>query len=388
MIEIDGVVAPGFENVADAFERSALPGGGSALSIRVGGTTVVDIWQGNADEATGVPWHEDTPSVLFSCTKGLLAILVAQLVEGGRIELDAPVATYWPEFAAAGKAEITVRQVLSHRAGLAAPRDDIDLATALDWDAIVSILAAQEPLWTPGAAYGYHALTYGWLVGEIVRRVTGQSVKARFAQVLADPLGADAWIGLPAQLEPRVARLYAGASLTEQPTVEGPNLDPEHARWMERAMTLGSAFPSALVVPGQGFDSPMVHQAEIPGAGGIASASGLATIWSATVVETAGVRLVGDDVIADMSQVRSEDEPIWWLPGPYPRWGSGFMLTSERRSFLGARSFGHDGAGGQVAFADPEFKVGFGFVTNHFEVHSDDRAESIVRALRAVLHDR
>lgn len=154
---------------------------------------------------------------------------------------------------------------------------------------------------------------------------------------------------------------------------------------MGRTMTLGAAFPADLVVPGAGFDDPRVHMAEVPGAGGIGTARALATIWSATVGQTDGIRLLGDEIVTDMVRVQSEGEPVWWLPGPYPRWGAGFMIPSERRPFLSASSFGHDGAGGQVTFADRRYGVGFAYVTNLIELHSDDRGDSIVRALGDVL---
>lgn len=384
---VQGSVASGYEHVADAFGRTLAAGeqNGSALNIRVDGAVVVDLWAGEADAGTHRPWTPDTPTVVFSCTKGLVAILAAQLVDEGRLDLDQRVAEIWPEFAAAGKDTITVRTLMAHRAGLASPRVDIDLETALDWTAVTEVLAAQEPLWQPGAAYGYHALTYGWLVGEVIRRVTGRSIGDHFAATIAAPLHADAWIGLPDRFADRVARLYPGANLPTPPAAGARQPTAEDARWMQRAMTLGAAFPPGLVTPNAGFDDPRVHRAEIPGAGGIATAAALATIWSATVVPTEGVRLLGDAVIDDMTRVQSEGEPVWWLPGPYPRWGTGFMLTSGARDFLSDSSFGHDGAGGQVAFADRDARVGFGYVTNRLEVANDNRGASLVQALRDVL---
>lgn len=385
MNTIEGSVAPGFEHVAEAFAATAGTTGGSALSVRVDGRTVIDLWQGRAAEDPSRPWRGTTPAVIFSGTKGLVAILIARLVEAGALELDAPVVRYWPEFGAAGKSAITVREVLAHRAGLAALRADVDLATALDWSSMTERLAAEEPLWEPGRAYGYHALTYGWLAGELVRRVSGTPVGRFFQDEIAAPLAADAWIGIPADREPDVARLLRGRSMEEPPPGGTPSLDPEQARWMGRAMTLGAAFPADLVVPGAGFDDPRVHEAEIPGAGGIGTARALATIWSATVCETEGIRLLGDDVVSDMTRVQSEGEPVWWIPGPYPRWGTGFMIPSERRPFLSAESFGHDGAGGQVTFADRRHGVGFAYITNCMELHSDDRGDAVVRALHEVL---
>ncbi|MBB2977134.1 CubicO group peptidase (beta-lactamase class C family) [Microbacterium endophyticum] len=380
---VHGVVAPGFERVADVFATTARERGGSALSIRVGGELVVDIWQGSVDSDGAKPWQANTPTAIFSCTKGLVAMLLARIVQEGKVDLDAPVARYWPEFAAAGKERITVRQLAAHRAGLAAPRIDIDRETALDWNRMVTVLAAQEPLWEPGSTYGYHALTFGWLVGEVIRRVTGISVGQYLRETLTVPLHADAWIGLPESVEPRVARLLAGDTLLNP--APGPALDPEQASWMGRAMTLGDAFPAALVLPGEGFDDPAVHRAEVPGAGGIATASALAALWSSTVVSTERTSPLDAAVVDDMTAVQSEGEPVWWIPGPYPKWGTGFMLDSQRREFLSPSSFGHDGAGGQVAFADRDAEVGFGYVTNLFEIADDERGTELVRALRRAL---
>ncbi len=340
--------------------------------------------EGLAQEDPPQPWTTTTPSVVFSCTKGWLAILVGRLVQDGLLELDAPVARYWPEFAARDKGRITVRQVMSHRAGLAALTRDIDLQTALSWDAITAALADQEPIWEPGTAYGYHALTYGWLVGEVIRRVTRVSVGRTFHDEISEPLGTDAWIGVPTSMAHRVGEALSRGSLSNPPA-KLPQQRASDARWIERTVTLGHAFPADLIAPGRGFDDPEVQGAEVPGAGGIASAAALAKIWSASVVETDGVRLLDDGILDDMTAVQSEGEPVWWMPGPYPRWGAGFMLTSQRREFLTTESFGHDGAGGQVGFADRRHEVGFGFVTNLFEVADDERGTEIVRSLRRVL---
>lgn len=382
---IHGTVAPGFEPLADAFAATHRAEGGSALSVRVEGEVVADLWAGIADPHSGRAWDRDTPAVVFSCSKGVVAVLVGTLVEGGLIELDRPLAEYWPEFAARGKGSVTVRQVLAHRAGVPAFHADIDLATALDPQAIAETLADAEPLWEPGTAHSYHALTYGWLAGELIRRVTGRSV-GQYLRDVADPLVADFWFGVPAEVETRIARLIAGESVLNPPFPMSPPPEGSGMYWIQRAMTLGSAFPADLVSRGRGFDDPLVHRAEVPGAGGIGTAAGLATLFSATVTETNGYRLLSSAVIDDMTRVQSEG-PAYWpmpMPGPAPRWGTGFMLPWERRAFLGSRSFGHDGAGGGLAFADPERRVGFGYVTNLLEM-DDDRGESIARRLRDLL---
>ncbi len=385
MTEIRGTVAPGFESLRDAFDRSfdGKPEMGAALAVRHRGRLVADLSGGEA--RPGVPWEPDTLGVIFSCTKGLMSILVARLVQDGRLRYEDRVADHWPEFAAAGKGDVTVGDLLAHRAGLSAPRDPISTEAMLDWDGVVAQLAAQEPLWEPGSAYAYHAITHGWLAGEVVRRVTGLSPGTYFRQVVADPLGADAWIGLPPDLAPRVADMRVGptlAQLTATQVAEAPADAPD---WPGLAMTLGGALPREPVAPGEGFNDPRVQRAEVPGAGGIASARAVATIWSATIVETEGVRLLDDATLSAGLAPRSEGPPFFEVPGPWPRWGAGFQLDSEARRYVTTTGFGHDGAGGQVAFADPEAEVGFAFLTSQMEAIDDVRATRIVDALRDAL---
>jgi len=384
---IEGSTAPGFASLADVFS-AAFAGHdamGAALSVRVAGETVVDLWGGTADPRDGLPWTRDTTSVIFSCTKGLVSILAARLVQDGLLDYQAPVATYWPEFAAEGKERITVADLLAHRSGLSAPRDLLNVEDIIDWDVVTGRLAAQRPLWTTGQGHAYHALTHGWLAGEVIRRVTGQTVGQYFDELIAAPLRADAWIGLPREARYRVAHLRAGASLTELVAQQAASRVADEVDWSERAMTLGNAFPPELVDASGGFNDPRVQAAEVPGAGGIASARALASIWSSTVVETGGVRLLEADTVADAIRPQTEGTPLFGGQPPFPRWGMGFQLPSLAREFLGAASFGHDGAGGQVAFADATHQVGFAFLTNLMEAGPDRRATAIVDELRRVL---
>ena len=383
---IAGTMSPGFEKVADAFRRAfdGKPEMGGALSVRVQGESVVDLWGGVADARTATPWTRDTATVVFSCTKGLVSILAAELVRTGRLDYDALVTDYWPEFGQAGKGDTRVGDLLAHRAGLSAPREDLSPADLIDWDAMTGMLAAQEPLWQPGSGYTYHAITHGWLIGEVIRRVAGESVGAFFTRAVTGPLNADAWIGLPPQEESRVALSRVGPSLRALTEIQERDA-PAGVDWNGRAMTLGGALPRELVADDAGFNLPAVREAEIPGAGGIATARALAAIWSATVVETDGVRLLDDATLARALAPVSEGPPVFEAPPPWPRWGMGFQLDSEARRYLTPASFGHDGAGGQVAFADPEHAVGFAFVTNQMEAIEDHRATHIIDALRATL---
>lgn len=386
-VAVQGDVASGFEPVAAAFAAGfdGHPAMGAALAVRHEGETVVDLWGGVADERTGAPWHDDTLGVIFSCTKGLTSILAARLVQEGRLDYGARVADYWPEFAAEGKGDVRVSELLAHRAGLSAPRVDLTTAGLGDGEAVAATLAAQAPLWTPGTGYAYHPITHGWLIGEVIRRITGMSVGQYFSHVVAGPLAADAWIGLPSSLDHRVAHLQVGATLAALTADLAAARTPGVVDWPGRAMTLGGALPPELAGPGTGWNDPAVRAAEIAGAGGIATARALAAIWSATIVETDGVRLLDDDVLAAATVPQSEGAPVFPTPGPWPRWGMGFQLDSEPRRYLTPRGFGHDGAGGQSAFADPGAGVGFAFVTNQMEAGDDVRATRIIDALRGVL---
>ncbi|WP_284990094.1 serine hydrolase domain-containing protein [Arthrobacter sp. efr-133-TYG-120] len=382
-MQTQGTIAPGYERVAEAFTRAfdGRPTMGAALAILVGGETVVDLWGGVADEKTGSLWEQGTATVVFSCTKGLVSILAARLVQEGRLCYDAPVHRYWPEFATAGKEKVTVGELLAHRAGLSAPRVSFTTEEILDWKYVTGQLAKQDPLWKPGTGYAYHAITHGWLVGEVIRRVARESVGDYFRRATA-PWTRDAWIGLPASEAGRVAHIQVGESQAQA----GRLLRDAPDEWTLRAMTLGGALPVELVGDGTGFNDPRVRAAQIPGAGGVATAHALASIWSATIVDTEGARLL-DDATLDRALVpMSQGAPVYHAPGPWPRWGAGFQLDSAARRYRGPRSFGHDGAGGQVAFADPDSKTGFAFITNWMEA-GDDRATQIIDALRAVRRD-
>ena len=382
--QVFGTVAAGFEPVREAFAEGfdGKPDMGAGLCIRRNGEVVVDLWGGVADPRTGRAWNADTPSVVFSCTKGMVGILAAQLVAEGLLDYDAPVSRYWPEFAANGKGDVTVAQALSHRAGLSAPRRDLGPDDILDWDLMVRVLAEQVPLWEPGTGHAYHALTHGWINGEVIRRVTGKSVGTNLAERIADPLKADVALGRPESLRVAPAHVGVDPALTafwrEESTKPEPN-------WPFLAMTLGHAMDADLVTPDGGFNDPKIQKAEIPGAGGIASARALSALWSATVVETDGVRLLSDQAVARATEPQSFGPQIFEAPEPYCSWGMSLQLDSPARRYLGPRAFGHDGAGGQVGFADPEARVGFGFVTNWMLGPEDIRATRVIDALRAVI---
>src|SRR6516165_5077110 len=216
MVNIDGEIAAGYEPIREAFQANFDQHGelGAAFCLYKAGQKVVDLWGGVANAETGEAWDHDTLQLVFSTTKGATAICALRLVERGELNLDAPVAEYWPEFKAEGKELIPVRWLLTHRSGLPIIDRKMTPAEALDWQTVTAALAAEHPVWEPGTAHGYHALTYGWLVGEVVRRVDGRSLGQFFADEVATPLGIDFWIGLPDEQEPRVSRLTEAAPIS------------------------------------------------------------------------------------------------------------------------------------------------------------------------------
>src|SRR4051794_9333245 len=209
MPEIGGTTDPRFDPVRTAFARNFEEHGevGAAVGVYLHGRPVVDLWGGVADPATGRAWQRDTLQLVYSTTKGVTAACANLLAQRGELDLDAPVAKYWPEFAAAGKAEIPVRWLLTHQAGLPVLDEPVTAEQAIAWDPLVEALAAQRPAWEPGTRAGYHAMTYGWLVGEVVRRASGRTVGRFLAEEIARPLGRDLFIGLPAREPPRMSRL-------------------------------------------------------------------------------------------------------------------------------------------------------------------------------------
>ncbi|MBW2499927.1 MAG: beta-lactamase family protein [Deltaproteobacteria bacterium] len=374
MVAIHGRVAEGFEAICEAFEENFERHGdvGAACCVYLEGETIVDIWGGVADPAAGREWQEETTQLVFSATKGATAICVNRLLELGMLELDAPVARYWPEFAAAGKAEIPLRWVLSHRAGLAAVDAELTLDEVLAWDPVVEAIAAQAPNWEPGTTHGYHARSYGWILGEVVRRVTGRSIGRYFAEEIADPLGLAFWIGVPEAELDRCARLIP-------PTGGSPSV----------AELLGSTSLTARVMSGPSdlfhydemWNRAEVLMAEMPSSNGVCDARALARMYAATIDELDGVRLLSPETLATACQEQSKgpDEVILTPT----RFGLGFSLPPMLALGCGDRSFGHPGAGGSLGLADPEARIGFGYVMNQmlFDPAGDPRSTGLLRAL-------
>ena len=389
MTTINGDVAPGFEPVREAFAANFAQHGdiGAALCVYRDGRPVVDLWGGQADPDTGRPWTRDTLQLVYSATKGATATAAHLLVQRGALDLDAPVAAYWPEFAANGKADIPVRWLLSHQAGLVALDQPVPLADTLAWHPIVAALAAQRPLWTPGTAHGYHGRTFGWLVGEVIRRVSGRTPGRFFADEIAAPLGLDFFIGLPPSERARVSRMTYQQPEVDLSTVPLESI-PEDLRDLVAAMSDPNSLSNRafqLTDPADiDFNSPEVQAAEIPASNGIGTAHGLARLYAALIGEVDGIRLLTPDTVAAATKEQSNGpDQVIMLPS---RFGSGYMLPTALMPLTGPHSFGHPGRGGSLAFADPEHGIGFGYVMNNIVEGADDpRARLLVEALRVSL---
>jgi len=346
-----------FELVAEEFERSFTERAehGAAFAAVVDGEAVVDLWGGTANEQTGAAWREDTVQMVFSGTKGFVAVCLLLLLERGELELDAPVVTYWPEF---GKPDLLVRHVVSHTAGLPGIRTPVALDDLVDYEHMVALVAAEQPYWEPGTRLAYHALTYGWLCGELVRRISGRTVGAFFAEEVAEPLGLELWLGLPEELEPRVARLRRGAGYQSSlRDANPPLLADDRLPWNERAF----------------------HAAEIPGVNAIGTARSIARLYGELVRDG---RLLREETVR-LARTPLSEGPCALTGHPYA-FGIGFELQTELGTFgPPADAFGHSGAGGSVHGAWPELRTGFSYAMN--ELRSEE-GDNRARALLAALH--
>jgi CubicO group peptidase (beta-lactamase class C family) len=385
MAEIEGHVDEGFGKVADTFRanfevRHEL---GAAFALYVDGVPRVDLWGGLANEHTGSFWTHDTLQLVFSTTKGLTATAIAMLVQAGKLRYDDTVAQHWPEFATNGKSEITVDQLMSHQAGL------IGVDAPLDFDAIMSVtpviesLQAQPPEWEPGTAHGYHAITYGWLAGELLARVDGRRIGQFVREEIAAPLGIDIWIGLPESEEHRVARLE---------TTPLPAGETELADHLRNLYARGSNGRRALALDGRlstagdnHFNTRAVHASEIAGANGITTARSLAKMYAATIGVVDGVRLLDTDTMNAARTQRVKGPDLTLIKST--RFGAGFWLHDESAHMIQDGSFGHPGAGGSLGFANPELGVGFGYVMNRMGNHitDDPRATALASAVQTCL---
>jgi CubicO group peptidase (beta-lactamase class C family) len=372
-VQINGTVADGYEQVRDAFAANFAERGeiGASVAVVANGEPVVNLWAGWADPAGTQPWQAGTLTNVWSTTKAMTSLCVAILMDRAGLDPDTPVARYWPEFAAAGKADIPLRWVLTHRSGLSGLTTPVTVADYLDWEKITSLLAAQQPLWEPGTASGYHAMTFGFLVGEVVRRVTGQTLGEFFAAEVARPLDADFCIGLPEADLPRCGSLQ-GVRPTEE---EQSALAAAYANAHPAAL-------AALVNPaltGDEANDPDWRMAEIPAANGHGTALALATIMGA--LADGSQRLIST---ATMEAMRAGQGTYHDLVLGFPlEFGLGIARSGPEQHFgPNPAAFGHDGFGGSATCADPEAGLAVAYVMNRMGMNlvDDPRKMAIVEA--------
>jgi len=368
-----GAVEPGFEGVRDAFGANFERHGdvGAACCVYAEGRKVVDLWGG--------AYAPETLQMVMSSTKGVVAVAAHVLAQEGRLDFDAPVTAYWPEFGAEGKSEIPVRWLFSHRAGLPAIDRRLSIEDVYAWTPVAEALAAQKPLWEPNSVHGYHVGTYGWLAGEVIRRVTGVSVGAFVADRIARPLGLDLWIGLPAAEESRVKPMIASP-----PPAPGTPVDIFTARMLDPTTLLYRAFVNP-PLPAPAFNERAFHAAEIPAANGITNARSLALMYAACIGEVDGVRLLRPDTLAAATREQSAGEDL--VLGYETRYATGFQLSFPYRPMAGEGSFGHYGMGGSVGFAHPGRRVAFAYVMSQMLRSGgvDPRTKNLVDALLGCL---
>ncbi|MEU6402981.1 serine hydrolase domain-containing protein [Streptomyces sp. NPDC046985] len=421
-MRVNGETAEGFEPVREAFAGNFAARGerGAAVAVYRDGRKVVDLWAGTRDvdgaggaggagAATGevgaggaagaggeagaggapsggpAPWERGTAQIVRSAGKGVAAAVLLLLHQRGEMDLDAPVGAYWPQYKAAGKERTLVRHLLAHQAGVPVLDRPLTPEQAADPEQSARAVAAQAPAWAPGTDHGYHAHTYGWLTGELVRRVTGRSIGEWIAREAAAPVGADLWIGLPAHEAARVGR----AGRVEPPATEAGALRLRP----KRAVADAYADPSSLtrrafgaIDPQPDENDPAYRAAVLPASNAVATADGLARFYAALIGEVdGGVRLFAPETAA-LARREAAAGPDRVLVVP-TRFGLGYMLHSSASPLLGPGSFGHPGRGGALGFADPESGIAFGYVTNGFRggVTADPRAQALIRAVRASL---
>lgn len=372
MSTVQGTCAPRFESVRTVFaERIASQlEVGAAIAFTLDGELVVDLWGGHADRERTRPWRRDTIVNTYSTTKGMTSICAHRLVEQGRLDLDAPVARYWPEFAQAGKGSIPVRWLLCHKAGLPAIRRPMPKESLYDWDAVCAGLAETEPWWEPGSKHGYSPVTFGHLVGEVIRRIDGRTVGRMFREDVAIPLGADYHIGLDPANDVRVADMIGGLLPPKSDrAAAAPRLKGPLAQFLQDmndpTTMVGAAFNNP-PIPSGGVNQRAWRGAEIPAANGHGTARALARIYGALACGGAvdGVRILEEKTIARATEEQASG-PDATLGGMPMRYGLGFMLRSDTTPLSPSpRAFGHPGAGGSIGMADPDRRVGFGFVMN------------------------
>ncbi|OBH99305.1 serine hydrolase domain-containing protein [Mycobacterium scrofulaceum] len=384
---IHGSCASEFLGVRDAFQRNFFDGDevGAAVAVWVDGTLVVNLWGGWADAARTRPWRQDTLTTVLSGTKGLSATCVHQLADRGELDLQAPVAHYWPEFGQAGKQEITLAMVMSHRSGVIGPRTRLRWEDVADWDFVCTQLAAAEPYWEPGTAQGYHMTTFGFILGEVFRRVTGRTIGQYLRTEIAEPFGADVHIGLSLaeqrRCAERVNKPHARDLLADAQAPGYPSSVTEHPK-AALSISMGFAPDDEL----GSHDLQLWRELEFPGTNGQVSALGLATFYNALAQEKVLSREHMDRVRECQGGLDTD-----LVLGPRVAdhgWGLGYMLNQRCVNGPNPRIFGHGGLGGSFGFVDLEHRIGYAYVMNRFDAtkaNADPRSLALSNEVYAAL---
>ena len=361
----------GFEQVRADFEALAAgdPDYCAQFTAYLGSEPVVDLTCG--------PWAEDALLPVFSCSKGAIGAVIALLVQRRELDLDAPVASYWPEFGAAGKDSVTVRQMLSHQAGLPTVDGGYTGTELLAHDPLARRLAAQRPFWRPGAGFGYHALTIGVLADELVRQITGRTLAETFREDVAGPRDIDFHLGTPTELDDRVVAV-------DLPWVEGqPGVVVEiPAAPLDSLRALLGPIDTAPLWTWANEEGP--RRVGFPAAGGLATARGLARMYASFGHELGQPRLVDEDVVAQMSQVQVQGKDM--LSGLPFRFGILFQRPEPPRFTYGSfLAFGHDGLGGCLGVSDPYYELSFGYTVKRIPMPGgvDSRSLELMKVVRS-----
>jgi CubicO group peptidase (beta-lactamase class C family) len=384
---VHGICDEKFSVIRAEFEKNFTERGevGASVCLSVDGQTLVDLWGGTADKDTGADWTEDTVSIVFSCSKAATAICAHMLIDQGKLNPDALVSDYWPEFAQNGKEATTVQMMLNHESGVPAFREPIKEGGMLDWDYMIGRLEAEAPFWEPGTRNGYHMISFGWTVGELVRRASGQSLGTFFAEHVAGPTGADFWIGLPDGFDKPIAPIL----------MHMPGPEDMASVFNQKLMTEPASIQSLSVlnVGGWTANQPEAHKAEIGGGGGISNARGQVAMY--TPLARNDGSLVSAERLAAMGRVSTATQIDATLLCR-SRFASGFMKSMDNRgvatspgmsALIGEAAFGHVGAGGSIGFADPECGLAFSYTMNQMGggLLMNDRGQSLIDAAYTAL---
>jgi len=397
-VTIHGTVHPRFHRVAEVFRENFAESGevGAAVSAWVNGEQVVNLWAGVADTASGSPWQEHTMATIFSATKGLAAIAFLILEDRGELDLDEPVCTYWPEFAYAGKHAVTLRQILNHRAGLSAVDMPLTLEDFLHPERIEKACTSMRPMWKPGTKQGYSATSLGIFASAIFRRLTGEGLGEFLQREVFRPLGADVYMGLPANLNRRVATTYplAKEDIAKDvlpKVVKGQCLEGRFFRQLlfHRSSPTARAFfnPSLGKDRLNRVNEPFVRSLDLPWMGAVTSATGLAKVWAAlgNGGELDGVRIVSEAAIQRLvpRQSWAYSDAVLLKPMGFSQ---GFLKDEPHLISPNEAAFGHTGAGGTVGFADPTHNLGMAYIMNKMDHHlRSPRCVELCRAMYSCL---